>query len=333
MADEDPDEPVASRPSIVRVAGHPDAHLFYRGCLHWVFGPHSSGKTFVAQMAALDVMFDGGHVVVVDAEDRAPRWYERLLALGADRPMLDRLFHKVSAQAAVTHPQALSDTIGFWGARLLLIDGFNQAATLAGCDPNDIRHVASFIQNVALNPRDTHGVTIVVTDHVRKAASEDGRPTAPIGSIHKLNIVDGAAYYVQPVAAITRGRVGQSKLWLAKDRPGAVHAASNAHVGMLTVNAETPGVLTAQVRTFEATTGTQPSTLNSRILTVLQTQPDGLSQTRIAKMLKRANVEVIDALADLHEQGKVHTDVNRWGTVWKAVGPNSLHLIDLEPDS
>lgn len=67
-------------PTIANVDGtHP---LFYAARVNSLFGESGGGKTFLAQQAAADCVRAGQRVLVVDFEDHADGWAERLCLLG-----------------------------------------------------------------------------------------------------------------------------------------------------------------------------------------------------------------------------------------------------------
>lgn len=127
---------------------------------------------------------------------------------------------------------------------LVIFDGVNEAMSLHGWDIRDETGVAMFRRRLIQRFK-THGAAILTCDHVVKDRDKRGR--TPLGSIHKLNSLDGAAYLLENTEPMGQGGRGASRVFVTKDRPGAIrkHGVADrttpgkTYVGMLIVDSVT----------------------------------------------------------------------------------------------
>jgi predicted transcriptional regulator len=68
------------------------------------------------------------------------------------------------------------------------------------------------------------GAAVVLIDHITKNAETRGR--FAIGGQAKLATIDGAAYLVEPLEALSPGRTGTLTMRVTKDRPGFIRKVS-----------------------------------------------------------------------------------------------------------
>lgn len=193
--------------------------LLYAGGVHAVSGEPESGKTWVALLAAVELLAAGHNVAFVDFEDRADRVVARILALGAHPDQVTAHFRYIRPDRPIddqTRPDladAVTDT------RLVILDGVTEAMTVHGLDLNSNSDAATFY---ALLPRwiADHGPAVVLIDHVVKDHERQGRWA--LGAQHKLAGLDAASYQVRMITPFGRGKHGIARVDVAKDRPGHV---------------------------------------------------------------------------------------------------------------
>jgi hypothetical protein len=205
--------------------------LLYAGRVSWFSGEAETAKGWILTAAAVEVLAVGGRVAWVDLEDTERTLIERLTAMAVDRDVINdpaRLRYVRPAEplfdrqekwtAAGADFNALLD----WEPDLAVIDGVTEYMQVEGLDPNSGPDVASWLRRI---PRRLAGVGAAVPciDHVVK--DREGRGRYAIGSVHKLNGVDGAAFIVEAVERFGRATgpdpvEGMSRILLAKDRPG-----------------------------------------------------------------------------------------------------------------
>ena len=194
-------------------------NLVYAAAIHTLSGEPGCGKTWIALHAAACALAAGHDVIYIDFEDRASRVVARLLALGAKPDAIAERFHYIRPNHPIDSAvkQQLERTIT--NSALAVIDGVTEAMTLHGLDLAANIDVATFY---ALLPRwiADLGPAALLIDHVVKDSDRQGRWS--IGGQHKLAGLDGAAYGVKAVTEFGRGRIGTSRITIAKDRPGYI---------------------------------------------------------------------------------------------------------------
>lgn len=221
-----PDTTVATTDLLERTDG---VALLYLGKVHAFVGESESGKTWLALLAARQVLDQGGHVLMLDFEDNASTVTGRLVALGvawADlvarfhyagpvEPLLDRNGRSTRAEAD------LFGAVAEHRPDLVIIDGVTEGMALDGLEPLSNTDVATWYR--ALPKRiAAMGPAVAMVDHVTKSA--EGRGRYAIGAQHKLAGIDGAAYTVELLVPFRPGGTGKAKVTIAKDRPGSVRA-------------------------------------------------------------------------------------------------------------
>lgn len=281
--------------------------LFYPGKLHTLQGESESGKTWLALHAAAQVLNGGGRVVYIDYEDSAQTLVERLLALGVGKLSIGTQCLYLSPtgwdlMAMDFHKQVLP------GVALVVVDGVTEAMASMALDPLDASDVAHWARR--LRTFASAGCAVVQIDHVTKSA--EGRGRYALGSVHKLNSVDGAAYIVKGIKPFGRGMTGLSRISVAKDRPGAVrgacggnrvgdlHLASDPDTGAVALRLDPPEVSTTGSGAF------RPTTLMERVSAALAAGPsEGLSAHLIEVSVSGKATAVRQAVTALVEEGFV----------------------------
>lgn len=197
--------------------------LFYAGKMHVLQAEPSSGKTWIALLAALEVLGIGGSVVYLDYEDSARGILGRLLALGAEPAHVRERFAYMQPAGAFgpTEKLELGKLLEKLNPDLVVIDGVAEALARDGLSEDRASEVVGWIERL---PRwlSRTGAAVVMLDHVAKDKESQGRWAR--GSGAKLGAVDGASYQVKVTSSFSRSKAGTMKLVVAKDRPGGVGA-------------------------------------------------------------------------------------------------------------
>ncbi|MPZ61836.1 MAG: AAA family ATPase [Propionibacteriales bacterium] len=201
--------------------------LIYAGKMHSLYGESESGKSWVALVAAVEVLACGGRVLFIDFESDRGTVINRLRKLGASPDALRERF-------GYTRPDVSPEMVpgnfrelvsGNW--QLVIIDGVTEALTVLALSGRDEDDVARFKRQL-MRPFAEAGAAVVTVDHVTK--SKDDRGRFALGSQHKLAALDGAAYVVEPgKAPLLAGTRGEAVLRVAKDREGYVREHSGAY--------------------------------------------------------------------------------------------------------
>lgn len=199
------------------------ACLLYPGRLHSFHGESESGKSLLAQAEAARLLCAGERVLFLDFESDAAAVVARLGALGASRSdIADRLDY-VRPEASLRTPAAREAFSGLLSRRyaLAVLDGVTEALSLltdGGGKPEE--QIVAFVRLLPRRIARETGAAVVQVDHVTKSA--EGRGRFAIGSQHKMNSIDGAAYVVEVSEPLGLGLRGVVVLRVAKDRPGSV---------------------------------------------------------------------------------------------------------------
>jgi hypothetical protein len=117
---------------------------------------------------------------------------------------------------------------------LVIVDGMTVLYGLHGLDTNDATGtdiITNWLKSLVRNGRST----VILIDHTGKGAP---RGSTPLGSQHKVSMVQGSAFQVFPIERPAPGRVGRLELIVGKDRPGQVRRYSTDEGGKLQVAAE-----------------------------------------------------------------------------------------------
>lgn len=224
--------------------------LLYPGRMHSFHGESESGKSLAAQAETARVLADGGAVLYVDFESDHAAVVGRLLALGAPREAVRHRLDYVRPDASL---RALRDREAF--AQLLtrryvlaVVDGVTEALALLSPDEGTPEErVVEWVRTLPRRIARRTGAAVVQVDHVTK--STDARGRFALGSQHKMNAIDGAAYTVEVVEPLGLGLRGVIALRVAKDRPGTVRPHCGAwrksdrtqEAARVIVDATTPG--------------------------------------------------------------------------------------------
>lgn len=239
------------RPELMkRTDGH---GLLYRGMVHTFQGESESGKSFLAQAVAAQVLVAGGSVLYLDFESDKGTVVSRVLALGASRDdVLTGLDYR-NPDDDPTDPASPGPSTLDWeevlttSYDLVVIDGVNEALAVFGRSSMDNDDVTRWGRSFPRRLATETGAAVVCIDHVTK--SKDGRGRYAIGAQAKLSYLTGASYVVEPEEYLAPGKVGVLVLRVGKDRPGGVRAHAGEYrgedrtqlAGRVTIDSTEPG--------------------------------------------------------------------------------------------
>jgi hypothetical protein len=203
--------------------------LFYAGKVNGIIGPSESGKSWLALLAVAQELEAGHAVLYMDFEDTASGIVGRLQSLGVPNDRMHssaRLLGYVGPEEGL-HAISKSDLVEVLQDRtwsMIVLDGVNAAMTQLGLDLMSNTDATKFFVQLT-RPMSMTGAAVVTIDHVPKDA--DNRHKGGIGAQAKRATVTGCAISVDVVAAFGRGRDGELRLSVDKDRPGYVRGSSN----------------------------------------------------------------------------------------------------------
>lgn len=204
--------------------------LLYAGMTHSIHGESESGKSMLVQATAAALLAEGQRVLYLDYEADPGSVAERLTLMGAPahliRANLDYLQPEVDYDNSDDSRAAFGRLMEGTYA-LAVVDGVTEALTQApaklrstgGLGGND--DVTEWHNRLPRRIARRTGAAVVQIDHVAKTAEST---RFAIGGQAKMASITGAAYYVKPVEALAKGRVGAVEVYVAKDRHGHVRS-------------------------------------------------------------------------------------------------------------
>jgi hypothetical protein len=233
-----------ARPSVLRRTD--GQGLLYPGRTNMLVAGTESGKTWIALQACVETIGDGFPVMFIDLEDGPAGTVDRLKALGVgyedmihsftylnpDEPLAlmqkNRWGRQEASDLGRRNHDGLLRELESVNPSLIVVDGMSVLYGLHGLDTNDVGGtdvINTWLKSLVGPSNDR---TVVIIDHTGKGAV---RGSQPIGSQHKLSMVQGAAIQVYPVTKPKRGGVGELELIVIKDRPGWVRAVALGREG------------------------------------------------------------------------------------------------------
>jgi hypothetical protein len=241
---------IASPEPTVGISRTDGVKLLYPGREHTVFGETEAGKSWLAlECIAVEIRL-GNDVVYIHFEEGDPASTIERLRLLAVTPAQIARHLRFAAPARPVCSEWLEPLLAPQPV-LVILDGVNEGMSLHGDQINDADGAATFRRNI-VKPFTAVGAAVLSCDHVTKNSESRGRYA--IGSAHKLNAIDGAAFLMENIAPFGRGLRGASSIYVTKDRPGQLRAegtpvkgvAGKTFIGVLAVDAtgDSPDFLT-----------------------------------------------------------------------------------------
>lgn len=237
------------------------ACLMYRGRVNMLFGSSESAKSWIAMSICLQEIESGGRALYLDFEDEPVQTLNRLRLLGAvdddlraqfsyirpEGPLADMQRNKWGKDQPTKSGEFAQDqfdtALQALDPDIIVADGMTALYGLHGLDANDAVStdvITSWLKRLTRNGRST----VIIIDHQAKSAEKG---SMPIGSQHKVAMVQGTLLQVWPIKQPMPGDIGEMELVVLKDRPGQVRAHSQKTGGR--GKAQVAGVVTLDSRT------------------------------------------------------------------------------------
>lgn len=237
------------------------ACLMYRGRVNMLFGSSESAKSWIAMAICLQEIEAGGRAMYLDFEDEPVQTLNRLRLLGAvdddlraqfsyirpEGPLADMQRNKWGKDQPTKSGEFAQDQFDMalqsLDPDIIVADGMTALYGLHGLDANDAVStdvITSWLKRLTRNGRST----VIIIDHQAKSAEKG---SMPLGSQHKVAMVQGTLLQVWPIKQPMPGDVGEMELVVLKDRPGQVRAHSQKTGGR--GKAQVAGVVTLDSRT------------------------------------------------------------------------------------
>lgn len=190
--------------------------LFYKERVNLLFGESGGGKTWIALAAIAATVAVGRRALMIDYEDNPNGIAERLVALGVTLEQMRNLDYINPTQSMSSGWEALADTPHVYD--LVVLDSTGEAMAAGGVNSNDDGEVAQWFAIVKKFLRLPGKPAVITLDHVPK--NQEGQLLFSIGSQRKRAAITGASYRVDTIKEPAKGKDGELKLTVAKDRPG-----------------------------------------------------------------------------------------------------------------
>jgi hypothetical protein len=309
------------------------AAMFYKAKTNKLFGPSENGKTWVVLVALAEVLLDGGAAVVVDFEDDASGFVERMLALGVTPEALTTRCAYIRPEDPFFYEDKQTDTaLGFIARAdfyqacealnpdIIVLDGVTEAMMLHDLNDNAAVDVAKF-NNMLPRKLQNCGAAVVVIDHTPHEGDRE------IGSQHKKSSTTGASFLVTSRGPIIRGRPFTLDITVKKDRPGRVrpNAAGGKDFGSMTVSpvpdGPRPGTLEVVFNPPKSfSTVYRPGPLMERVSRWIEENP-GMATGKVRDGVGRAGTDMKEALGFLEHDGYAVSETRGIGVYWTSVKP------------
>ncbi|AWN07762.1 DNA primase/polymerase [Microbacterium phage Hendrix] len=237
--------------------------LMYPGRVNMLYGSSESAKSWIALYLTKEVIRNGQRVMYLDLEDDPVNTLSRLQLLGLTRddfqggmfryirpedplaPMQRNRWGKAEETSAGRENQELFEReLNEHEPSLIVADGMSVLYGLHGLNTNDTVDtdvITGWMKKLTRGGK----TTVVIIDHTGKGSE---RGSLPIGSQHKVSMVQGTLLQVWPTRQPMPGALGTVELIVLKDRPGQVRkiaAVGNGgkaqQVAKVTLDSRTPG--------------------------------------------------------------------------------------------
>lgn len=220
-----------------RSDGH---YLMYQGRVNMLYGSSESAKSWIALNISMQEINKGERVLYLDFEDEPINTLNRLKLMGAHDDDLRLLFTYIRPEGPLapmqrnkwgqftptdlgkSNMEAFTKAIDSIDPSLIIADGMTVLYGLHGLDSNDASStdtITNWLKKLTRNGRST----VIIIDHTIKNAE---RGSLPLGSQHKVAMVQGSMLQAWPIRQPMPGSLGEVELVVLKDRPGAVRAVS-----------------------------------------------------------------------------------------------------------
>lgn len=289
--------------------------LLYPGKVHSFYGESESGKSWLAQIAAAEVVKSYQKVVYIDFESDAVDIANRLKILGVTKPEAMQYFRYIRPERKVIpHDPAWLALVEEGSATLIIIDGVTEALTMwekATKENDDITEwMRKFPRALAKS-----GAAVVLIDHITKNPETRGR--FALGGQAKLATIDGAAYLIEPIKNLAPGGAGALTVRVTKDRPGSVRRKSGmwrksdrtqeaAIIEVDSTNAVMKYVICVPMSEDEVLED-QEFKMEKAIATFIATHP-GCTKGEVTKGVKGGDHSIYERLEAMQEQGLIRDE-------------------------
>lgn len=283
------------------------ALMLYPGKVHVLQGEPEAAKSFLAQHIAVERLAVGEHVLYVDFEAGPADVAERLVAMGAAPEAICERFHYVRPSEPLDAGARLkvAAMCAAWPITYAVVDGVAEALALNAWSENDASEVTRFYLYLPRAIART-GAAVAIIDHLVKDKESQGRYAR--GSGAKLAAIDGAAFKLEVISALSRGATGRIRMSVVKDRHGWVRGASGSGRWAEFVVSSDPDGGHIRARLEAPAAGEpgapfRPTVLMERVSRTLEMAGEAMSQRAVTKVTKGTDGDLILAMHRLVSEG------------------------------
>lgn len=301
-------------PTLVR--GENGEALLYRGIPQMISGLPESGKSWLACIAADEVLNDGESVLWIDTDGAgAGDLLERLRALGVADSVIDARFRYVAPDGPAPRERLTRECEEVRPA-LIVWDAFGPALGLLGLDANSEADIERFRRTaLGIWP----GATELLLDHVVK--DPEKRNGMATGSQRKQGLVH-VHIQLEAKEKPSREQAGRITLRATKDRPAWHKRGHGGYVGELSIVPNGVGVTYALTlgRDSGGGGGFRPTALMERVSRFLEIAGKPQNQAQVLREVAGRNEHLRTAIQCLAEDGFVRVDP----------GPHGANMMSVE---
>lgn len=189
--------------------------LLYPGRTNTIFGESGAGKTWALYIAAHQQIAAGHHVIILDYEDDAVAYLNRMIALGLPPGLIiaNSTYYPIGEGATKDDLEAIDALILERGTSFVGIDSTGEAIAAQGWNQDKDNEVAMWMG--ALPRRWARlGPCVCMLDHMPHGGGRE------IGSQRKRAGVSGAAWEAIATEPFSKDKAGMLTFKVAKDRGG-----------------------------------------------------------------------------------------------------------------
>ncbi|WP_255808801.1 AAA family ATPase [Leucobacter aridicollis] len=193
----------------------------YAGHANCVLGPPESGKTWFAQATAVEVLFSGGSVLMIDLDHNGVEaTVSRFKAFGIpDEILTDPTRFRYCEPDEVQAIAGIVRDSKEWAPTLVVIDSFGELGPLYGASSNSADDFTNVFRT-AVKPFALYGACVIVIDH--EAKSKDSASYGATGTSAKKRAYSGTMLRFRVDRPFTPGSGGEAEVTLVKDRNGGL---------------------------------------------------------------------------------------------------------------
>ena len=259
-------------------------YLFYRGRINGLFGDPETAKSWIAQVAIQQALYQGQTAVYLDIDHNgAPEIAERLLLMGADPATVsnpDRFrIYEPEDRTGLEHFIAAMHRLK---PDIVVVDSLGELIPMLGLKSIDNDELTIAIRAVLKPLAHKIGACVITIDHLPKGA--DARSSGyAIGGIAKKRAIDGSYLSCEVIKPPAPGQIGKIRLTIEKDRHGQVRAHATGKIaGDFILDSTDPNWTNTRIEHPAAAADgkIKPTSAMAAVSAYLTTQPNQAAPSR-----------------------------------------------------